>query len=165
MIDEAGRRAGVSRGQAFEDFLTCAVCALSAQQMEEEYLATVRKGYDKGKQGRRGIDSITQAFATLVHHMEENRDVIGDVFQGGVTYGEAGQYLTPISITMLMSELTTGLDSDEDHERRTVCDPCCGSGRFLLSVAEKHPHWFFVGQDVDLRCVKMTAINLGLRKL
>jgi hypothetical protein len=45
LIDEAGHRAGVSRGHAFEDFLTCTVCALSAQQMEDEYLAVVAKGY------------------------------------------------------------------------------------------------------------------------
>ena len=48
LIDEAGRRAGTSRGQAFEDFLTCAVTALSNRQMEEEYLSVVRKGYGEG---------------------------------------------------------------------------------------------------------------------
>ncbi len=47
----------------------------------------------------------------------------------------------------------------------TVCDPCCGSGRMLLGVAEQQRHWEFIGQDVDLRCVRMTAINLGLRNL
>ena len=35
----------------------------------------------------------------------------------------------------------------------------------LLAVAEQNPHWDFVGQDVDLRCVRMTAISLGLRNL
>ena len=43
--------------------------------------------------------------------------------------------------------------------------PAGGSGRFLLSCAEKHPHWDFVGVDVDHRCAQMTAINLGLRNL
>jgi hypothetical protein len=35
----------------------------------------------------------------------------------------------------------------------------------LLAVAEQNRHWQFVGQDVDLRCVRMTAINLALRNL
>ena len=56
LIDKAARRAGLSRGQSFEDFLTCVRCALAAGQMEEEYLRTVEKGYQTGSQGRRGID-------------------------------------------------------------------------------------------------------------
>ncbi len=81
LIDEAGNRAGVSRGQAFEDFLTCVVCTLSAQQMEEEYLAVVEKGYGEGKAPRRGIDSLAKAFGTLVALMEDTRnDILGDCF-------------------------------------------------------------------------------------
>jgi hypothetical protein len=48
-------------------------------------------------------------------------------------------------------------------ERKTVYDPCGGSGRLLLAAADIQPHWEFVGQDVDLRCVRMTANNLALR--
>jgi len=59
LIDEGGRRAGVSRGQTFEDFLTCVVCALSNRQMEDEYLAVVQKGYGEGKEGRRGRTADT----------------------------------------------------------------------------------------------------------
>ena len=54
---------------------------------------------------------------------------------------------------------------DEGTGRKSVCDPCVGSGRMLLAVADMKPHWDFVGQDVDLRCVRMTAINLALRNL
>ena len=88
----------------FEDFLTCTVSALSNQQMEREYLEVVAKGYGDGKEGRRGIDSLTLAFATLISLMEETRrDVIGDLFQGGITYGEAGQFLTPERVTNWLS--------------------------------------------------------------
>jgi hypothetical protein len=162
LIDEAGRRAGVSRGQAFEDFLTCTVCALSNQQMEGEYLAVVRKGYGDGKQGHRGIDSLTQGFATPVALMEETRkDVLGDLFQGSITCGEAGQFLTPEEICRLMAELTF----DEQAEDPVVCDPCCGSGRMLLACADVKRPKQLVGQDIDLRCVRMTAINLAFRNL
>jgi len=73
LLDEAGRRAGVSRGQAFEDFLTCSVCALSNRQMEDEYLTVVRKGYREGERGRRGMDALTLAFGTLIELMEKTR--------------------------------------------------------------------------------------------
>jgi len=74
------------------------------------------------------------------------------------------QYLTPESITSVMAAMSAN-NLEASTERRRVLDPCCGSGRMLLAVAEQRPHWEFVGQDVDLRCVRMTAINLALRNL
>lgn len=162
-LDEAARRSGVSRGQAFEDFLHMTVCALSGGEMEGEYLQVVEK-HSNGKRGRRGCDKLSELFGRVIAVMEETRqDVLGDLFQGAITYGEAGQFLTPDSITQLMAEMTLGEVGMERLESRTVCDPCCGSGRMLLAVADRQPHWEFIGQDVDLRCVRMTAINLALR--
>ena len=161
LLDEAGRRAGVSRGQVFEDFLACSLCALSNRQMEDEYLAVVRKGYGDGEKGRRGIDSLTQAFGTLIDLMEQTRkDILGDLFQGGITYGEAGQFLTPEQLCEFMAALC-----GDETAAGTVADPCCGSGRMLLAFAEHHPGGELVGQDIDLRCVRMTGINLALRNL
>jgi hypothetical protein len=95
LIEETSRRSGVSRGQAFEDFLHMAVCALSGGQMEDQYLATVKK-HTAGERGKRGCDSIARAFGTLVDAMETTRkDILGDLFEGSITYGEAGQFLTP----------------------------------------------------------------------
>lgn len=141
------------------------LCALSGGQMEEQYLATVKKHSD-GKKGKRGCDSIAHAFGTLVDAMEKNRkDILGDIFQGAITYGEAGQFMTPEPVCQMMARMTIEGTDENLTGRRTVSDPCCGSGRMLLAVAELQPHWEFVGQDVDLRCVRMTAINLALRNL
>jgi len=160
LLDEAGRRAGMSRGQVFEDFLACTVAALSNRQMEDEYLAVVGKGYGEGERDRRGIDTLTQAFGTLIDLMEETRkDVLGDLFQGGITYGEAGQFLTPEELCRFMAALNV----DETQPDATAFDPCCGSGRMLLAYAEHTRGGELVGQDIDLRCVRMTAINLALR--
>ena len=162
LIDEAGQRAGLSRGQVFEDFLACTVSALSAQQMEDEYLAVVRKGYAEGKPGQRGIDALTQAFGTLVELMEATRrDILGDLFQGGITYGEAGQFLTPEEICRFMAALSV----DDAPPDAKVFDPCSGSGRMVLACAEQRLGGELIGQDIDLRCVRMTAINLALRNL
>jgi hypothetical protein len=53
---------------------------------------------------------------------------------------------------------------DED-EMQTVSDPCCGSERLLLAAARTNRNRYFVGQDVDHRCAKITAINLALCNL
>lgn len=165
LVEEASQRSGVSRAQAFEDFLHLSLCALSGGQMEEQYMATVKR-HTEGKQGRRGCDSISHAFGTLVDAMEKTRkDILGDLFQGGITYGEAGQFLSPEPICNMMAQMTVDGADVPAGERKRVADPCCGSGRMLLAVADLKPHWEFIGQDVDIRCVRMTAINLALRNL
>lgn len=141
------------------------LCSLSGGQMEEQYMVTVKK-HTAGQQGRRGCDSIAHAFGSLVDAMEKTRkDILGDLFQGGITYGEAGQFMTPESICELMARMTIDEADVASGERKTVGDCCCGSGRMLLAAADLKPHWEFIGQDVDLRCVRMTAINLALRNL
>lgn len=162
-IDRAADKAGLSRGEGFADFLTFVLCSFAGQTMEEEYLQTVEKGYATGKKGKRGIDEIEKAFAQLIVAMEvTKKDVLGDIFTGGITYGERGQFFTPDAICDVMAELTIG-DTDEDS--KSIIDPACGSGRALLSVGKMHPNWEFTGQDVDHRCTQMTAINLGLNGL
>ena len=48
-----------------------------------------------------------KAFGNLVRIIEEARaDVLGDHFQGSITYCEAGQYFTPEPICDLMAQMT-----------------------------------------------------------
>lgn len=128
--------------------------------MEEQYLNAIQP-YTEGQQGKRPIDLFPIALAQLVQSMEETRaDILGDVFEGAITRGQAGLFLTPEPICELMVQLTEG-------EGRSLYDPCCGSGRMFLAAARLYPHrlWHFVGQDIDLRCVRITAINLALWNL
>ena len=137
--------------------------------MEEQYLATVAK-HAKGKPGHRGCDSIAELFGRSIAMMEQTRgemiDVLGDLFQGSITYGENGQFFSPPAITRMMGQMTVGeLSEDDRNEKKSVYDPACGSGRMLLGIAEQCPHWLFVGKDTDLRCVRLCAVNLALRNL
>ncbi|MCA9000227.1 MAG: SAM-dependent DNA methyltransferase [Planctomycetaceae bacterium] len=164
-LEDLSHRSGVSRGMAFEDFLHATVCALGRPLMEDEYLQVIEK-HKQGRTGKRGVDKLPEMFATLIQAMEESqRDILGDLFQGGITYGEKGQFLTPEPICQMMARMNMPEEKTGLEGRKTVHDPCCGSGRMLLAAADIQPHWQFVGQDVDLRCVRMTAINLGLRNL
>ena len=122
--------------------------------------------HKKGKQRERGIDLIAQMFGELVNAMTRtDADILGDLFQGSVTYGESGQYFSPASVAELLAEMSVDPDArpTSDQPLLLVNDCCCGTGRMLLAAANINPHAEFVGQDIDARCVKITAINLGLR--
>jgi len=162
-LEDVSQRSGISRGRAFEDFLHVSVCALGHPLMEDEYLQTIER-HKKGTKGKRSIDTLAAMFGNLVRISDGTRDdVLGDLFQGAITYGEKGQFLTPDAICRMMAAMNLPEEKTDLDGRRTVGDPCCGSGRMLLAAAEIQPHWHFVGQDVDLRCTRMTAINLAMR--
>ena len=163
LLDEAARRSHMNRAQAFDDILRMIVCTLGRPLMEDEYMTVVER-HDEGQKGKRGCDSIARFFGQLVHGMTEtNRDLLGDLFEGAITRGEAGQFLTPEPICEMMCRMQLPEESTGLEGRKKVGDPCCGSGRMLLAAADIQPNWHFVGQDIDLRCVRMTAINLALR--
>lgn len=163
-LEEVSQRSSVSRDAAFQDWLTAMTCALAAETMEDEYLRMVERHQD-GQPGRRSIDLMGTMFGELVAAMTRyDRDVLGDLFQSAVSHQERGQFFTPESLTQLLGELT--VDSPEESARCpeiTISDPCCGTGRMLLDAARRHPNAQVHGVDIDARCAKIAAINLGLR--
>jgi hypothetical protein len=157
LIDGIAHQSGLHRQRVFDDWLFTMVASLSGGQMEAEYLNVIQP-YVAGKKGKRPIDQFAIAFARLIDAMTETRaDILGDVFEGAITRGAAGQFLTPEPIADLMVQMVA-------DEGRTLNDPCCGTGRMFLAAVKAHPFrlWEFVGQDIDLRCVRITAINLAL---
>lgn len=57
----------------------------------------------------------------------------------------------------------------EQYKPVTLCDPACGSGVMFIAQAACLPAWMtqlglvqFYGQDIDVRCVRMTKINIML---
>lgn len=97
-LEEVSQRSGISRGQAFEDFLHVSACVLGHPQMEDEYLKTI-ECHKEGRKGKRGVDTLAKMFGNLVAVTDETRaDILGDLFQGAITYGERGQFLTPEAV-------------------------------------------------------------------
>ena len=104
-LEQLSQRSSVSRGVAFEDWLTAMVAALAAETMEVKYMAMIQR-HKEGKAGKRGADLMAQMFGELVHAMmKSDADILGDLFQGSVTYGEAGQYFSPASVARLLAEM------------------------------------------------------------
>ncbi|QDU52969.1 N-6 DNA methylase [Gimesia panareensis] len=163
-LESISQRSGVSRGKAFEDLLQACVAALSAETMEPAYFEAI-KDHLEGAQGKRGVDLFPKFLAQLIQGMtEEDQDLLGDLFESSISYGEKGQFLTPESVSELLAKLT--MDAEEETgtgKTQVTNDPCCGTGRMLLKAGEINPNAELVGQDIDSRCVRITALNLGLR--
>jgi type I restriction-modification system DNA methylase subunit len=149
-----------SEDTVFSDFLDIVICALSAGKYEEEYLSIVKR-YQKEE-----VNLFCELLAEMVIIMDNNgaglNDCLGEFFQGNISRGKNGQFFTPSHVTDFMSEIVMDKGTTV---RKTIMDPCCGSGRMLLSAAKVNRNNYFFGADIDSRCIKMCAINLCLNGL
>ena len=87
---------------------------------------------------------------------ENEADILGFIYQCLLNEGEksvAGSYYTPFAVA---AEMTAGYDFSSG---KTFCDPCCGSGIFLLSVPAVHPETLW-GCDKDPIAVFIAKVNL-----
>lgn len=154
-----------STQNVFDDFLQMAICAFSNQRMEEEYLQ-IAKRYDSNE-----LKVFGEALGAMLADYESASDssgswddILGKYFEETNSASQAsrsGQFFTPPHICDLMSQII-GVEKVEGKEI-TVNDPTCGSGRNLISHsrlnANNRFNTFYVGQDLDYRCVKMCALN------
>src|SRR5690606_4923553 len=84
-------------------------------------------------------------------------DALGDLFMECVSYGRNGQFFTPQPICDMMAHVVHSANLEDGM---SVCDPACGSGRTLLSIAKLNRRLKFFGADNDLTCVKMATLNM-----
>lgn len=177
---EKVHRRGYSQGNVFSDFLELSLSSLLALMdnmcrdrfvdkltrnkldgvYNERYMEIIRKYNNDGQMGKRSADYFAQAFTVLcAETMEKQKDIIGCVYEERITFGESGQFFTSDHITQMMLKMMGGGNTG------TVQDPCCGSGRFLISAAKENPEATFYGTDIDKRCAMMTALNMFLLDL
>lgn len=73
----------------------------------------------------------------------------------------SGAYYTPEKV---VNELIDRLyENDDNLKAKTICDPCCGTGNFLLSLGVKGLDYFnLYGQDIDPISVFLSRINIAL---
>jgi type I restriction-modification system DNA methylase subunit len=154
----ANRGFGFSR--VFDDFLGLACHALSAQ--EEDYMNIIRRYPNQHPMGQREADYFKEAFHAWQEALKlDYRDYLGEVYEQRVSLGEHGQFFTSESLCELMRQMTGGTIDDDAR----VSDPACGSGRNLLAATRSNRLAYFHGIDLDLRCVRMTALNLLCRNV
>lgn len=149
-------------------FITFLTNEMNKGQYNDNYMKIVDKyqRHEKDKpQGTRTIDLMAQAWGQCYKEtLETKKDILGEIFEKKVSLGEHGQFFTPEHITDVMSKIVM-LEKSPNDKAETIMDPCCGSGRFLLSRAKENSDDYFIGQDIDERCCKMAAINLWIFNL
>ena len=164
--------------EIFQDFLTLSACSISNsvdkanfKEREDSYLNAIRKYLPHE------CDLFPKLLADIVLQMENDkpnyRDTLGEIFNElRLRDVWKGQFFTPDHICQLMAKIIIG-DCQADinaHGFTTICDPCCGGGALLLAaIAEMfksglkpYKQALFVANDIDIRCVHMTYIQLSL---
>lgn len=123
---------------------------------EEEYKKIAIKYIDKNRHSR-GIDSLKDAYGLLIKEtLETQEDILGNIYMSMISTGHLGQFFTPSAMADLISDLAIS------EKKETVLDPCCGSGRFLISAFKKNNESILIGTDLDATCCKMAVINMIL---
>lgn len=154
---EAVLRHGYNSYNVFNDWLDLMIFAL--ERDDEKYLEVVKRYKNTSPQGEREIDYFCHAFAQLkIEMMKRNEDVLGEVYmQWNMNNKYRGQFFTPKHVASMMASIV--------QPKGRILDPCCGSGVMLIEALktmdrEAIGESLFIGQDIDLTCVKMCALNL-----
>jgi type I restriction-modification system DNA methylase subunit len=126
--------------KVFEGFVRLAACALAAQTREAEYLEEAKR-WDKPE-----LELFAEALAPLIEEMEHRpfEDILGGYYmefalsQKGQQWN--GEFHTPKPVCDLMARVMIGDANALPTDRViTVCEPACGAGAMILSIAEACP--------------------------
>lgn len=112
-------------------------------------------------------DSYKEALQCFGDEAEDYHDPLGDIFMSRISHGDHGQFFTPESISLLMSEI---IMDDKIHDGMTINDPACGTGRTLLMALKhlresKHVEPKLYANDLSMTCAKMTLLNFCINSV
>lgn len=165
------------------DLFECGAIAISnavdlvqKDEREERYLQII-KSYKPTQQ-----KSLAEIFAkiyallsSVVYDDGRFNDNLGELFMRcNLGNKITGQFFTPYNVSSMMARCL--LDNDRLKEKAdkgeiiTINDPCCGGGGMLIAALEVlHSlgvnyarNCFMEANDIDLRCVHMTYLQLAL---
>lgn len=139
----------------FDAFTRFAACCLAAQTREPEYLEEAKR-WQKPE-----LELFGQALGALILEMESKpfEDVLGGHYMDFALSSKGqqwnGEFHTPKTICDLMARITLGdMASVPAEGPITVCEPACGAGAMILSLAE-------VCSPEIRRRLRVTAIDIN----
>lgn len=126
-----------SAREVFDAFTRFTACALAAQTREAEYLEEAKR-WEK-----QDMVLFSQALGSLVAEMEAHpfEDLIGGYYMEFTLSHKGqqwnGEFHTPKPICDLMGRMRLGdMESIPAEGPITVCEPACGAGAMILSLAQ-----------------------------
>lgn len=147
----------------FDDFLTIWICCFGFGTNEELYFDTIKRYtkdelfifpklmaeliliYSKAKAENCWVDPLGNFYEFLASKSKKSR---------------LGQFFTPPSLCEMMVRLVA--DNEWD---KTINEPCAGSGRMVLAFNNYTKGSYYVCQDIEPICAKMTTINLAMHEI
>lgn len=96
----------------------------------------------------------------LNYYYEFKEDILGLIYISCINYGNRkakGAYYTPNTV---VKKLIRNLQISDG---KSVLDPCCGTGNFLLQLPDFARIDAVYGYDIDPICIKISRINMALR--
>lgn len=149
---------GYNNYSVFEDWV--ALMFYSFLKDKEKY-DKILKNYEHFKDAEL---HFTNALLEILSYMKKtNEECLGPLYEKYASSHYIGQYFTPAPVAEMMAQMNW--KDMPDQESYKINDPACGAGIGLISVAKAQTFKqnnvsFFVGQDIDLTCCRMTALNL-----
>lgn len=93
---------------------------------------------------------------------EEKEDILGLLYISGNNLRNrkaSGSYYTPTRIVRRVIDKLF----EKNETGKSVIDPCCGTGNFLLQLPDAYSMDYIYGCDIDKVSVTITRINMALR--
>ena len=146
----------------FSNFLDLAL-SYFCNYMDERQME-LRKYVEQNEEFRNAYKDALQCFGD---DAEGYHDPLGDIFMSRISHGDHGQFFTPESVSLLMSEI---IMDDKIHDGMTINDPACGTGRTLLMALKhlrenKHVEPKLYANDLSMTCAKMTLLNFCINSV
>ena len=116
---------------------------------------------------------IALMWLAVCEYRDDPADILGTVYHELKLNNEwNGQFFTPDNISRMMA-MVAGLPPESDEGIITINEPACGSGTLVIGAVwamkqkgfDYQRRTFFVAQDIDIRCVWMTYIQLCLYRV
>ena len=164
----------------FTTFLEITAVSIAAQ-MDPENAEERKKRYEEMTSNMEAetLSSYTRMFALLclatLEHADDPCDILGDIYHKlGLNNEWNGQFFTPDYISRLMAQLINPMEELQDRQEPIkINEPTCGSGTMIIGAVwamkrkefDYQENCFFVAQDIDIRCVWMTYIQMSLYKI
>jgi hypothetical protein len=152
----------------FDGFSRLSACALAAQTREAEYLEEAKRWE------RPDLDLFAEALGALVMEMEARpfEDILGGCYMEFALSSKGqqwnGEFHTPKLICDLLAQMTLGDAGSLPAEGTiTVCEPACGAGAMILSLAQACPpevrrRLRVTAMDISRTACDMAFINTSL---
>jgi type I restriction enzyme M protein len=148
----------------YDDLLTIVICCLARETEEELYLQTIKK-YTKEE-----LNTFAQLMGELfIIYADAKKfgkwaDPLGTYYECLASNSKKsifGQFFTPSSICDMMANFVTS----KKEWGKKINEPCSGSGRMILASNQIAKGNYFIAQDLDAICCKMTAINMCMHEV